>query len=268
MTGWLEGFDEDALLKTVEMLVNADEVERALLLLDNVPAIYRDQPTYKMTQMRKDILAAMCTPHAYMTGEYDPNLRPDDAMAQMQYLLRGKLIEAEVRRYNKSGEVPHIVDVGPGEYIIPLGLKACGLRFTYKDVAMDVRAQTAARSFLQEQQIAPTPEQPRIFLANEIIEHLPAPHDLVTECLRHCGRWPDRVHMSTPCYTFDGKIKDWRKPGGLPHLRAYTPQEFQAEVRRLFPMFSWTCHLDLIMSLVGNREDKIPSEPLNVEISQ
>lgn len=265
MLGWLEGFDEDAYLKVVEMLVNADEVERALLMLDNVPAIYRDQPTYKMTQMRKDILGAMCTPHAYMTGEYDPTPRPDDAVAQLQYLTRGRLIEAEVRRYNKSGEMPHIVDVGPGEYIIPIALKALGLRFTYKEVAMDTKTHAAAMPLIESVRVEPQQDQPRIFLANEIIEHLPAPRDLVTEAIRHCGRWPDRVHLSTPCYTFNGKLKPWRALGGLPHLRAYTPKEFQFEAMKLFPMFRWECHLDLIMSLVGHREDKIPTEPLNIE---
>lgn len=268
MIGKLEAWDEDAVLKVVEMLVHSDEVERALLVLDNVPAIYRDQPTFRMVQMRRDILAAMTTPHAYMIGAYDPALRPDDAKAQMQWLLRGRLIEAEVRRYNKFNQVPHIVDVGPGEYIVPLGLKACGLKFTYKDIAMDLKTQSAAKQFLADYQVEPTQDQPRIFLANEIIEHLPEPRDLLVESHRHCARWPERVHISTPCYTFDGRIKEWRKEGGLPHLRAYTPFEFQSEVRKLFPMYKWEFHLDLIMSLVGYREDKIPDEPLIVEKQQ
>jgi hypothetical protein len=101
------------------MLVTNDEVERALMVLDNVPAVYRDNHPPALAALRDDILRARFTPHTYIHHHGDvPNEAPP--VQVMSALLRGRLIRAEVERYNAQNLVPHIVDVGPGSYFVPL----------------------------------------------------------------------------------------------------------------------------------------------------
>lgn len=261
----LVGWDEDKFLDVVNMLLNADEVERALLFLDNVPAYFRDQPTERMKKMRGKILGAMVTAHAYMSSGLDANVveNPEHNKYLIDNLLRGQLVKHEVERYNKNGVSPQIIDVGPGEYFIPLGLSAYDFGHWYFDVAMDQNTQAATRSLINRGKSSKT-ETPHIFVALEIIEHLADPRELAVEALRHCGKWPERVHLSTPLYCFDGKVKDWQKPCGLPHLRAYTPNEFINEAMRIFPNYKWEFFGSQPMSLRGQRSDTIDPEPLPV----
>lgn len=262
-------FDLELCQRYVEMLINNDEVERALMVLDNVPAKYREYIPEPLAKLRSDILAAMTTAHAYMSSDLDSNVRPETAVANLRFNVRGRLIETEVRKYNEMGHSPHIVDVGPGEYWIPLALKELGLKFLYWDVAMDQKTQAIAHPLLSGHR-SPWPDdsvsRPRIFLGLEIIEHLPEPRDLAVECLRHCGGWPDRVHLSTPLFCYDDADKDWRKPCGLPHLRAYTPGEFVETAKKIFPGYQWQLYADRIMSLRGLRNDV--SDGANVPIIQ
>jgi hypothetical protein len=77
----------------------------------------------------------------------------------------------------------------------------------------------------------------------------------------HAGRRPERIHLSTPLYTFDNKHDDWRETG-LPHLRAYTPQEFIQTAAGLFHEYAWHFHADPVMCLRGMRRDVIDPETL------
>lgn len=266
MIGTVQSFDEDVICKFVETLVEGDEVERALLVLDNLPALYREHPPLKIQKLRQDILSAMVTAHAYLSCDLDANVNEEQGEALLKGLLRGKLVLEEVTRYRKKGFHPEIVDVGPGEYFVPIGLSRLGFDFTYRAVAFDQRAAEAARSFTDRaaKQGDASKEKALIFLALEVIEHIASPRELAVEALRHCGRWPDRVHLSTPCYTYDGRKKEWRKPCGLPHLRAYTPQEFLSTARDIFPGYEWQFYHGQIMSLRGMRADRLDTEPVEV----
>lgn len=248
----------DLCVKYVENLIMNDEVERALIVLDNVPAHWRDHPPVELKKLRSDILAAMTTAHAYMSSDLDSAVNKETAIDNLRFNLRGRLAEAEVRKYNELGHAPHIVDVGPGEYWIPIALKNLGLKFLYHDVGMDQRTKKSAHPLIVDH-LAPWPNdsasRPRIFMALEIIEHLPEPRDLAVEAQRHCGGWPDRIHLSTPLYCYDPEPKDWRKPCGLPHLRAYTQLEFLDTAKKIFPGYVWQLYVSKIMSLRGLRQD-------------
>lgn len=236
-------------IEAAKELIRFDEVERALVLLEQMPAPYRDNPFPEIEALKRDIKAALITPHAYMTASLDQDVTIEGARNNVLYMLRGKILVKEMD--NLKGKHPHIVDVGPGEYWAPLGLNELGYKFSYYPVAMDTIARAKATPLLmgipaQRQEGAPT-----VFVAHEIIEHLPSTQDLVIEALRHCGGWPDYVHLSTPCYTYDVQEKNWNRPNGLPHLRAYTPNEFIAEARKLFPGYNWEWKADQIQSLRG-----------------
>lgn len=251
-------FNLKEFLNVIECYVQSDEVERALWLLDNLPGAFRDFPPPELVALKKDILAAMITPHGYLTSGCDSDVGTfEQSSKSVLSFLRGILILKEVERYNTRGLKPHIVDVGPGEYFIPLGLKHLNCDFTYYDIAMDPNTGQVAHPLIHDKRQAKPDNQPTIFVALEIIEHLPATRDLVIEAQRHCQGWPDRIHLSTPCYTYDAAVKNWRRPTGLPHLRTYTPMEFLSEASKLFPGYSWEIYNHTVMSLRGCRNDKL-----------
>lgn len=246
----------------VEELIRFDEVERALLVLDNVPAEFRDNLPQELRNLKSQIVGALCTTHAYMSSGLDASVTMEKAEWVLKNMVRGHLIEAEVKRYNKENLKPHVVDIGPGEYFIPLGLER-DYNFTYNPIFTDQMANKAFNSITKTITTEKHSEgQPQIFVALEVIEHLPSPQDLAVECLRHCGEWPERIHLSTPKYTYDTKPKDWRKPCGLPHLRTYTPSEFVDSAQKLFPGYHWELYDSQILSLRGQRRDSIDKEPL------
>jgi hypothetical protein len=236
------------------MLVDADEPERALkLLTDCLPAYYRDNPPIGLVCIRNMIQAALMTPVAYLDCA-DDSLFCDDPERAKQILngtLRGQLTKQAVQSYDK----PHIIEVGPGEYWLPIGLQAEFCHFTYFDVGVNEFTKAKSKDIVRTEWDGLAPV---IFCAQEIIEHLANPSDLAVELMRATnGAGASEIHLSTPLYTYDGKPKPIveLKRNGLPHLRAYTPQEFIAEAMKVFgPMYQWQFHPGQVMSLVGKRK--------------
>lgn len=255
--GMVEGFTLTPFLDAAELLVQADEPERALQLLDNLPAYYRDNPPREVTTLREQILRSLCTPHTYSQVDMDATIDVRQSVSLLRGLLRGQVFEGVMKALSQtSGElgIPHIVDMGPGEYWLPLGLQTCAYEFTYQDVSLLQRTATQARELLRPEIFrAPKSEAPYLFVAFELIEHLMNPMELGVEALRHGGRMPDYVFLSTPLYTYDGRKKDWKKREGQPHLRAYTPNEFIQEANRVFPGYRWELKFDQIQVLKGEK---------------
>lgn len=263
-----ELFKAQQVIDYAQMLANHDEVERAIWVLDNVPAKYRETKPKELLDYRAKLVASMTTPHAYMTSEFDGDLAPFVEIAKdlMTFTVRTKLIMEEVKKYNAQGLEPHIVDIGPGEYIIPFGLYKNDCKFTYWDVGLDRKTQSQAYPLLAELGIRKDVRNhsPTIVIANEIIEHLHNPLDLAIDALRWTDVWPDRIHLSTPLFSFDVNDKSVLTRGKTQHLRAYTPQEFMMEAMRIFPNYTWQLYANTIMSLRGMRSDKIDSDTFNV----
>lgn len=237
-------------LEAAKELIRFDEVERALQLLELVPALYRDQPVPEIESLKTQIRAALITPHAYLTSGLDSNVTIDAAITNIQSLLRGKIVLKEVQATPNM----HIVDMGPGEYWLPIGLSKLGFfSFSYQPLAFDQGAEAQSRELIKEHVRPKQSGQPTLFCCHEVIEHLPSTQDITVEALRHCGGWPDFVHLSTPLYTFNTThyFEEWNKPCGLPHLRAYTPREFIREADKLFPGYNWEYATDAIQSLRG-----------------
>lgn len=255
--GQVESFNPFLVETYVNCLLHADETERALLVLDNLPAFYRDNMPPNLKKLRDDIVRARITPHGYLDCDYDSEVTLEKATGNIS-LSRFQFVQDDVERFNKADKHPHIVDCGPGEYVIPIGLKSKGLQFTYEPLSMDQKARAKFDDLNSTDVIydnAADKTSPYIFCALEIIEHLPDPLDLATEALSHYTGSPDVIHMSTPLYTYDGRIKEWNKVGGLPHLRAYTPNEFFMTANKIFPGYKWDLFPGQIISLRGVRLD-------------
>lgn len=241
--------------EAADILMRSDEPERALKVLDCVPALYRDNPPPELKKLREQILFALVTPHAYMSVDMDATVSFEHAEQILESVARGREAKKLVASLNERGIEPHIVEMGPGEYWLPMGLVKEGLKFTYRDISLLQRTGQQARQHLPLEIFRdfPAADQVTIFVGYEIIEHLMDPLELCVESFRHAKKCVEYVLLSTPMYTFDGSMKDWRRREGMAHLRAYTPQEFLVEANRIFKGYNWEICYDQVMVLKGTQ---------------
>ena len=253
LTGSCEFFSLKPFLDAANILVAADEPMRALSLLDNLPGFYRDHIPAEVVELKNRIYSLLATPAFYATNPYDQLVRHETADQVVVSTLRGQLILKDVKDCNEKNQTPHIIDLGPGEYWLPIGLKKLSCKFTYKAIGLCNNAHLLAREHIaQEMDANPDPQSPRIFVACEIIEHLHHEQDLRVDLERNGGN-AQILHFSTPKYTFDGRASqlDWTKKGDLGHLRTYTPREFQLVVTRMFPEYNFSYVDSQVMHMRG-----------------
>lgn len=234
-------------LDAAEQLVLADEVERALALLDNLPAVWRHEPPPEVTRLRDEILERIATPADYV--KIEEGMRPyfTSDEHRMRETLRYDCIATDVGKLNEKGLVPVISDFGPAEYWLPVLLEHVGMRFCYSARHLNQRLyDQAAFSFMKSHTRIPGADSPRMFCALEIIEHMPRPQDLRVEALK-CGRLPDIIHVSTPRHAYQDGETNWRNRKLLGHLRAYTLNELSSELQAVFPEYAQTVYDSTIL---------------------
>lgn len=246
-------FDMDPWLRAAEMLTTADEPERALKLLDCVPGYYRDNPPPALVQMRRDIEKSIFQVQDYMSVDGDTPKDDDTVMFWINNICRGQVVLHRVKEANSQGITPHLIDMGPGDYMLPLGLKLHGCKFTYRPILLEQNARSLVSDRLGEYFSEDPADRPNWFIAYEIIEHIWNPSDLAAMAWRS-KQTPDMVFLSTPRYTFNRGNLYWRTKG-QPHLRTYTPNEFQYEAIKLFQGYNWKYHDDPVMVLEGKIKD-------------
>lgn len=239
--GSCEFFDSRPFIDAANILAASDDVLLALRVLDSLPGFYRDHTPKEIVDLKHKILAKMATPNYYVNNVNDSNIDPDVAQAQVEVLVRGQQVMNDVLAYNHEGLIPHIVDLGPGDYWLPIGLSRKRLMFTYQPIGICDKAKNTAlrhiNAYLKDE--VPS-DRPHIFIACEIIEHLHYDQEIRIEYNR-AKVSAEVIHISTPLYTFDGRAKelDWQKKEVLQHLRTYTPDELFQSAVRLFPEFKW-----------------------------
>lgn len=242
-------FNVDTWLLMIEEYITCDEVERALWLLDNPPAWYRDHYPIAAKRIKDRLLTQFFTAVDY--GK-DP-VSNEQIGACDQDTLRGDLVLRFCMGLNSRGDTPHIFECAPGNYWLPGLLAKNDARFFYYAETLDQDLQKRAA----EKLIQHTPRGSRlgnhdVFVAFEIIEHLHNPVEIYQQYLKHCGETCKTIFLSTPKYTFGGGMGDWAN-AALGHLRAYTPKEFHAFAAKYWPEFKWTMYDGHVMCLVGER---------------
>lgn len=246
--GQCEFWDAKPFIDAANILVAADEPLRALELLNLVPGYYRDHADSSLLALKNKIHEKLVTP-AWYSKCHDDLLPVEKAEVYTRHLLRGSLVLEEVKKYNERGETPHILELAPGEYWLPMGLQALGCRFTYECVQINPTAYEKAKGIVD--MTVAKPSQPIIYCAFEIIEHLHYEQEIRIEMQRRYAK-VSQIHVSTPKYTFDGSRAafDWTKKD-LGHLRTYTPFEFFSVVAKMFPEYNFTLYDSQILSLRG-----------------
>ncbi len=243
-------FNTQACVDLAESLLCADETLMALKVLEMVPSYYRDNPIPKLEDLKKEIHAKIATAAFYATHKGFELTVTDEHINKVGDSLRSMLIGQDIRELNAISRVPHLIDMGPGEGILPVLLRRHGLKFTYQQIYVNHPTYLATRHrFEQIEREEPMAEDsPVIFVATEIIEHLHDEREIAYEMQRTAPK-ADVIHVSTPLHTFNPNVKNWRDIGWLGHLRAYTPREFQDAVLKMFKGYEFAYYESTVQHL-------------------
>src|SRR3954469_24850659 len=256
-TGRPNFFNVDMFLDIVEQMIVADETERALLMLDNMPGFYRDHVPDRARTLKDRLLRKLYTTADYIgsapAGQIE--LLRELPADQINDLYMTKLTRAQValalcQSLNKQGIKPHIHEVAPGSYWLPIGLKKNEVQFTYQAVSLDGGRNDQIRDFLGDSW-AVSESDAQIFICYELIEHLANPTEIYQHYLK-ANRPFSHVLLSTPKYTVSTAVPNWYD-AELGHLRTYTPAEFGQFAHRHWPKYEWSLYQDEIMVLCGKR---------------
>jgi hypothetical protein len=269
--GEIDNFKEKhlpAFLNYVDFLIQSDELGLAEhLLYKGLPGYYRDHVPSEVQTLKVEFHKFLMTAMDYAANSIDSELVDlERGKEVVKSVLRGIIVMSDVEAHNKEGRIPHIVDFGPGEYWLPLGLKGHGLKFSYQGFGLCDAAQSKAIELMGHFDsgghwaVVPKTDRPVMFVANEIIEHLRSPHE-IPQVFHKTGLTAQTIHLSTPLYTFGRGNPTWRDEKNIGkggHLRTFTPMEFLSIAHELFPRYNWVyCRSDnnihnQIMSLKGD----------------
>lgn len=230
-------FNPEQFLDVVEQMINADEVERALWMLDNMPGYYRDNPPARALEIRDRLHKQFYTAVQYASEV--PGTEVNAETVLRAWPLRAELLANTIKRLNESGVTPNVMEFADGTGWLKVGLHEKGLKFSHEGLSLGGEYLLADEFDFN------------IFVAFEVIEHLADPWDIYRNYLKF-DRHADLVFLSTPLYTINGGENYWQnRPLG--HLRTYTPGEFQNVAERMFRGFKFEIIADDTMVAIGNR---------------
>lgn len=233
-------FDVEHYLTSVSMMIDADEVERAFWMLENLPGYYRDYPPERAVKMKERLHRQLFTPVQYK-GIYK-EVMIDEQHTKEHWPTRAALVEGLVMNLNKVNIVPNIMELAPGSEWLAWGLRHHGMKFTYERLSLD------DDSHQFDKALGPTFN---IFCAFEIIEHLYNEFEIYQNYLKF-DKKADIVLISTPLYTYAGGMPDW-ETRALGHLRTYTPKELEDKAREMFPGYVWLTQSDYVIHVMGKK---------------
>jgi hypothetical protein len=177
-----------------------------------------------------------------------------DEKTALEYLSQphGHVLLRKVQELNDKGTTPHIEELAPGNYWVPLGLKAKGMTFTYYAQSLNQGMQEQAEFALRDQWHKKPKPGCKIFACFEMLEHMTNPMDIFHHYIKRGGDM-DYIFLSTPMYTFGGGMGDWHVKD-LGHIRTYTPKEFGEYAITYWPKHKFSRYDGHVMCLVGEKQ--------------
>ena len=232
-------FNVDVYLSAIDMMINADEVKRALWMMDNLPGYYRANPPAKLLEMKEQLHRKLFTPVQYkgiykdlvITEEHTKAYWPMHAQALEDLIMEQSL-----------GKPVHIMEYGPGSFWVPYGLVHKGHVFSYESMGLDNDEFST---------LDPEKNAYSIFVSFECIEHIWQEWEIYQNYLKF-NRQADAIVISTPLFTYDGGMPDWQNRE-LGHLQTFSPQELFDVVSKMFSGFQWECRVEKTICLIGKR---------------
>lgn len=250
-------FNPAMYLSIVEQMIVADEVERAFWMLDNMPAWYRDNKPIRAIEIKDQLLKRLYTSYDYFKAESEIEINnltlasKEDINLILNNLLRSRIMSKLCQELNDKGIVPHITELAPGNYWLPIGLKHNQIEFTYNSMSLDQESKSVIKKYLRETYSENSRNAVQIFVCFELIEHLRFEAEIYQHYLKE-GRYFSHILLSTPKYTVNTAQASWYT-SDLGHLRAYTPTEFGQFAMKYWPNFNWEIAADDNMVLLGKR---------------
>lgn len=230
-------FDLAKALEVAQSIVDSDNVVGAMKLIDEcLPAYYREHKQDLIELWRANAWKKVATIRDYSTGEGKP-IDLDAAAREFNGSLRFQALKEVVERWCSQRRPPFILELGPGEYTLPIGLRSIGASFSYKPIGITHKIPEHAFEHIKEvYKETPDFHQPVIFVCYEMIEHLFHPTDIYNYYCRE-NLNAEHVMISTPHGALGG---GWRRSNEemIAHVRDWTPQELKDFVKRYWP------HLD------------------------
>ncbi len=233
----------------------ADEIILAYHLLDNMPGYYRENYPERAKEIKALVNKNLMSIYDYANNEDEFGEKQFEEarvqLARMDSQPRGEVLVNKVRDLNRQGIEPHLFEVGPSNYFMPIGLAGGGCKFTYSDLNFNSRA----KEFIKSKNIINfadrKPDDYKMYLFCEIIEHLWRTEDAV-DIYRKYHNEADWFMLSTPRFTMGGGLDSW-KTRQLGHIRTWTPKEISTFATEKFPEFDWHIYSTPMMVMVGDK---------------
>lgn len=248
-------FDVNLYLDAVESMICADEIKFAISMLDNLPGYYRDHVPARAKDIRSRLYGQCMTVQDYINDREELIERSEvhhkapikDHWRLPHFSPRGELIVNIVRDLNAEGFCVNIVELGPYNYWLPIGLADQNLDFIYTPISINphVKSQISTKT---------TSDKPikNIFICFEVIEHLWF-EDEIVHYFYKTQMDPDFVLISTPKYTCGNGLFNWDSRV-LGHIRTWTPGELTTWCRKHWPDLDWFYVDSQMMVMVGQRK--------------
>lgn len=260
LAGYPQYFDKDLYLKAVEQMIMADELIHALYMLNNMPAWYREHGCIEAAKLKAQLYKTLWAAEDYAHDPHEQDLNhiaQGKAVNEQFTFPRYPITRDLIKQLNATGVKPHVHEVGPASFWMPLWLLADGCKFTYDCSTVQKISLEIAKKHqpLADIWVSSTGEEAtnshRIFLALEVIEHLWHDEELYQYYVKAGGNF-NNVIVSTPHGCCFNGANDWHtRPLG--HLRCYTPKEFGDSAARIFPNYKWTLYDGILMVIVGGK---------------
>lgn len=243
-------FDLEHALKFLQMNVDADNVVNALKMADMLPAYYREGRHDLIELWKKNVWNKIATINDYSVGE-GKEIRKEFSLQEFN-AMRFQVVDNLVKHWNDQERIPHITDLGPGEYALPIGLQENKRRFSYKPISItNVIPDQAMVHIKDVYKIKPEFHQPEIFTCFEMIEHMFSPEDIVNYYYREQVS-AEHVLISTPYGALGG---GWNRTHAdmIAHVQDWNTKELTAFAMKHWPWLKWDYIHGPQMLVIGSR---------------